>query len=80
LLRWRPDAIRTLWVNPGGACWDDASCTGQRGIRGAASVDGLPDDHDTLAVHLAVPEPLRQPGLPLRTPPAIDRRTRVGVA
>src|SRR5690349_5330030 len=30
---------------PGGACWDYPSCTGADGIRGAANVDGLPDDH-----------------------------------
>lgn len=30
---------------PGGACWDYDSCTGQNGIRGAANVDGIPDSH-----------------------------------
>src|SRR5688500_7413247 len=30
---------------PGGACWDYDSCTGRNGIRGAANVDGIPDDH-----------------------------------
>ncbi|HEV7555926.1 MAG TPA: pectin acetylesterase-family hydrolase [Kofleriaceae bacterium] len=34
---------------PGGACWDYDSCTGADGVRGAANVDGLPDDHWTLA-------------------------------
>ncbi len=34
---------------PGGACWDYASCTGASGIRGAANPDGLPDDHYELA-------------------------------
>lgn len=34
---------------PGGACWDYESCTGQSGIRGAANVDGLPDDHYLMA-------------------------------
>jgi hypothetical protein len=34
---------------PGGACWDYDSCTGKNGIRGAANVDGLPDDHWTFA-------------------------------
>jgi hypothetical protein len=34
---------------PGGACWDYDSCTGKNGIRGAANVDGLPDDHWELA-------------------------------
>jgi hypothetical protein len=36
-------------MEPGGACWDYDSCTGANGIRGAANVDGIPDDHDTLA-------------------------------
>lgn len=30
---------------PGGACWDYDSCTGKNGIRGAANVDGLKDNH-----------------------------------
>src|SRR5687767_12314890 len=30
---------------PGGACWDYESCTGQNGIRGAANIDGIDDDH-----------------------------------
>ena len=34
---------------PGGACWDYASCTGQGGIRGAANPNGLEDDHYELA-------------------------------
>ena len=34
---------------PGGACWDYESCTGQGGIRGAANVNGLDDDHYGLA-------------------------------
>jgi hypothetical protein len=34
---------------PGGACWDYDSCTGKNGIRGAANVDGLPDNHWELA-------------------------------
>jgi hypothetical protein len=36
-------------LEPGGACWDYESCTGQNGIRGAANVDGLEDDHYRLA-------------------------------
>jgi hypothetical protein len=36
-------------LEPGGACWDYDSCTGKDGIRGAANVDGLPDDHYQLA-------------------------------
>jgi hypothetical protein len=34
---------------PGGACWDYDSCTGKNGIRGAANVDGIPDDHWQMA-------------------------------
>lgn len=34
---------------PGGACWDYDSCAGRNGIRGAANVDGIPDDHWELA-------------------------------
>lgn len=30
---------------PGGACWDYESCTGQSGIRGAANIDGISDRH-----------------------------------
>jgi len=36
-------------LEPGGACWDYESCTGMSGIRGAANVDGLKDDHYKLA-------------------------------
>jgi hypothetical protein len=30
---------------PGGACWDYPSCTGQSGVRGAANLSGIPDTH-----------------------------------
>ncbi|HLK40427.1 MAG TPA: pectin acetylesterase-family hydrolase [Polyangiaceae bacterium] len=30
---------------PGGACWDYASCSGAGGVRGAANPHGIPDDH-----------------------------------
>ena len=36
-------------LEPGGACWDYDSCTGKNGIRGAANVNGLEDDHYKLA-------------------------------
>jgi hypothetical protein len=32
---------------PGGACWDYASCSGSGGVRGAANPNGIPDDHMT---------------------------------
>ena len=34
-----------VMFEPGGACWDYESCSGQGGIRGASNVDGIPDDH-----------------------------------
>lgn len=30
---------------PGGACWDYASCAGDGGLRGAANPEGIPDNH-----------------------------------
>jgi len=33
---------------PGGACWDYESCSGQAGIMGAANPDGIADDHMNL--------------------------------
>jgi hypothetical protein len=36
-------------LEPGGACWDYESCTGKNGIRGAANVNGVPDNHWQLA-------------------------------
>ncbi|MFW5925766.1 MAG: pectin acetylesterase-family hydrolase [Myxococcota bacterium] len=36
-----------IYMEPGGACWDYPSCAGDRGIRGAANPDGIPDDHMT---------------------------------
>ncbi len=38
---------------PGGACWDYDSCTGRNGIRGAANVDGLKDNHYELAAFIS---------------------------
>jgi len=38
---------------PGGACWDYDSCTGKNGIRGAANVDGLEDNHWELAAFIS---------------------------
>ena len=44
-------------LEPGGACWDYDSCTGNNGIRGAANVDGLQRRSlQARAVHLAVPQ------------------------
>lgn len=36
-------------MEPGGACWDYPSCTGASGIRGAANINGIADDHVDLA-------------------------------
>ncbi len=33
-----------VYLEPGGACWDYPSCTGQAGIRGAANPNGIPDN------------------------------------
>src|SRR5579862_8121574 len=56
------DSPYKFWVNfsnasddlvvvfePGGACWDYPACTGAAGQLGVANLDGLPDDHYTLA-------------------------------
>ncbi len=32
-------------LEPGGACWDYASCSGQAGIRGARNPNGIPDNY-----------------------------------
>jgi hypothetical protein len=49
-VNWSNDSDNLVVVlEPGGACWDYDSCTGKNGIRGAANVDGLPDDHYQLA-------------------------------
>ncbi len=42
----------TVYMEPGGACWDYASCTGQTGIRGAANPNGIPDNHMNVAAAL----------------------------
>ena len=64
---------------PGGACWDYDSCTGKKGVRGAANPDGIPDDHmDADGRHrAAVPAPGRgqpdeglEPWCSCRTAPA----------
>jgi hypothetical protein len=49
-VNWSNDSDNLVVVlEPGGACWDYDSCTGKNGIRGAANVDGLPDDHYQMA-------------------------------
>ena len=35
----------TLYLEPGGACWDYDSCTGKTGIRGAANPNGIPKNY-----------------------------------
>lgn len=40
---------------PGGACWDYESCSGNGGVRGAANPNGIPDDHMNIwGVHLPI--------------------------
>jgi len=41
-----------VYLEPGGACWDYPSCTGQTGIRGAANPDGIPDNFMNLGDYL----------------------------
>lgn len=43
-------ASKDLVVNfeGGGACWDYESCSGKWGIRGAANINGIPDDYMNL--------------------------------
>lgn len=42
LLGYTDDVI--IYFEPGGACWDYPSCTGQNGVRGAANPNGIPDN------------------------------------
>jgi hypothetical protein len=41
-----------IYLEPGGACWDYPSCTGQAGIRGAANPNGIPDNFMNLGDYL----------------------------
>lgn len=41
-----------IYLEPGGACWDYASCTGQAGVRGAANPNGIPDNFMNLGDYL----------------------------
>ncbi len=41
-----------VFLEPGGACWDYESCTGQSGIRGAANPNGIPDNYMNLGDYL----------------------------
>jgi hypothetical protein len=50
---------------PGGACWDYASCAGDGGLRGAANPDGIPDDHMTSLKWEMLPLHRRDPTNPL---------------
>jgi hypothetical protein len=34
-----------IYLEGGGACWDEPSCRGETGIRGARNPDGIPDDY-----------------------------------
>lgn len=37
-----------IYLEGGGACWDEASCRGETGIRGARNPNGIPDDYMSL--------------------------------
>ena len=50
---------------PGGACWDYASCAGDGGLRGAANPNGIPDDHMTSLKWEMLPLHRRAPTNPL---------------
>jgi hypothetical protein len=41
-----------VYLEPGGACWDYASCTGQAGIRGASNLHGIPDNYMNLGAFI----------------------------
>jgi hypothetical protein len=41
-----------VYLEPGGACWDYPSCTGQAGIRGASNLNGIPDNYMNLGAFI----------------------------
>jgi hypothetical protein len=51
---------------PGGACWDYASCAGDGGLRGAANPDGIPDNHMSSLKWEMLPLHRRDPINPLQ--------------
>ncbi|MEM9493437.1 MAG: pectin acetylesterase-family hydrolase, partial [Myxococcota bacterium] len=51
-----------IYMEPGGACWDYESCTGQNGVRGAANPDGVPDNYMSF---LDMINPFRRGGSPM---------------
>jgi hypothetical protein len=50
---------------PGGACWDYASCAGDGGLRGAANPEGIPDNHMSSLKWEMLPLHRRDPTNPL---------------
>lgn len=46
------DRRLTIQFEPGGACWDYLSCSGQLGLKGAAHPDGIPDNFMDLNAYL----------------------------
>jgi hypothetical protein len=52
---------------PGGACWDYASCAGDGGLRGAANPDGIPDNHMSSLKWEMLPLHRRDPTNPIST-------------
>lgn len=50
---------------PGGACWDYASCAGDGGLRGAANPSGIPDNHMSSLKWEMLPLHRRDPVNPL---------------
>jgi hypothetical protein len=51
---------------PGGACWDYASCAGDGGLRGAANPEGIPDNHMSSLKWEMLPLHRRDPTNPLQ--------------
>lgn len=50
-----------VFFEPGGACWDYESCSGDAGIRGASNPNGIPDNHMSI---LAMLNPFASGGSP----------------
>ena len=52
----------TVYLEPGGACWDYESCSGQGGIRGAANPNGVPKNYMSFIDYI---NPFKSGGSPM---------------
>ncbi len=52
----------TVYLEPGGACWDFDSCTGKAGVRGAANPNGIPANYMS---YLDMINPFKKGGSPM---------------